>query len=71
MLEIWIEATYDNNAFGALLTGLSKAFDRLSQGLLITKLHAYGLHLTPLNILQDYLTNRKQRAKKDSIYISW
>ena len=54
MLEIWIEATYDNNAFEALLTGLSKAFDRLSQDLLITKLHKYGLHLTPLNILQDY-----------------
>ena len=45
MLEMWIEATYDNNAFGLLLTGLSKAFDCLSQDLLITKLHAQNLKL--------------------------
>ena len=59
MLEIWKEAT-DNKAFGALLTDLSKAFNCLSHDLLIAKLHAYGLNLASLKILQDYLTNRKQ-----------
>ena len=43
MLEIWKGATDNNKAFGALLTGLSKAFDCLSYDLLIAKLHAYGL----------------------------
>ena len=71
MLETQEEATDSNKAFGALLTDLSKAFDYLSHDLLIAKLHAYGLDLTSLKILQDYLTNRKQRTKVDSFYSSW
>ena len=39
----------------ALLTNLSKAFDCLNHDLLIAKLHAYGLDIDLLNILQDYL----------------
>ena len=50
---------------------LSKAFNCLSHDLLIAKLHAYGLDLASLKILQDYLTNRKQRTKVDSFYSSW
>ena len=71
MLEIWKEATDNNKAFGALLTDLSKAFDCLSHDLLIAKLHAYGIDIDSLNILQDYLSNRKQRTKVDSFYSSW
>ena len=71
MLEIWKEATDNNKAFGALLTDLSKAFDCLSHDLLIAKLHAYGLDIDSLNILQDCLSNRKQRTKVDSFYSSW
>ena len=70
MLETWKEATDNNKAFGALLTDLSKAFDCLSHDLLIAKLHAYGLDLASLKILQDYLTNIKQRTKVDSFYSS-
>ena len=66
-----MEATDNSKAFGALLTDLSKAFDCLSHDLLIAKLHAYGLDLATLKILQDYLTNRKQRTKVDSFYSSW
>ena len=71
MLEIWKEATDNNKAFGALLTNLSKAFDCLSHDLVIAKLHAYVIDIDSLNILQDYLSNRKQRAKVDSFYSSW
>ena len=39
----WKEATYNNKAFGALLTDLLKAFNCLNHVLFITKLHAYGL----------------------------
>ena len=67
-----LERAADNNkAFGALLTDLLKPFDCLSDGLLIAKLHAYGLDIDSLNILQDYLSNRKQSTKVDSSYSSW
>ena len=71
MLEIWKGTTDNNKAFNALLTDLSKAFCCLSHDLLITRLHAYGLHIDLLNILQDYLSNCKQRAKVDSFYSPW
>ena len=70
MLETWKEATDNNKAFGALLTDLSKAFDCLSQDLMIAKLHAYGLDLASLKTLQDYLTNRKQRTKVVDLFYS-
>ena len=66
MLETWKEATDNNKAFGALLTDLSKAIDCLSHDLLIAKLHSYGLDLASLKVLQDYLTNRKQKTNVDS-----
>ena len=62
-------AADSNKAFGALLTDLLKAFDCLSHGLLIAKLHVYGLDIDSLNILQDYLS--KQGTKVDSFYSSW
>ena len=48
--------------FGALLTDLSKAFDCLSHDLLITKLNAYGFSMTALRLIQNYLSNWKQRT---------
>ena len=71
MLEIWKGAIVNNKAFSVLLTDLSKAFDCLSDDLLIAKLNAYGLDIDSLNILQNYLSNRKQRTKVDSFYSSW
>ena len=70
MLETWKESTDNNKAFGALLSNLSKAFDCLSHDIFIAKLHAYGTDLALLDILQDYLTNRKQKAKVNSYQVS-
>ena len=71
MLESWKEAVDKNKAFGALMTDLSKAFNCLSHDLLIAKLHAYGIDLLSLKLLQDYLSNRWQRTKVDSKFSSW
>ena len=71
MLEAWKEATDNSNAFEAFSTDLLKVFDCLSHDLFIAKLHTYGLDLASLKILQEYLTNRKQRTKLDSLYSSW
>ena len=63
MLEKW-QLTVDNNeAFGVLLSDLSKDFDLFSLDLLIAKLHSYGLSLIPLRLLTDSLSNHKQRIK--------
>ena len=48
-------------AFGALLTDLSKAFDCLSHELIIAKLNVYGFSLSALNLMQSYLSERKQK----------
>ena len=69
--EFWKGATDSNKAFSALLTDLLKAFNCLSHDLLIAKLHANCLEINSLNILQDYLSNRKQRTKVDTFYSSW
>ena len=42
---------------------LSKAFDCLPHGLLIAKLHAYGLPTTACHLMFSYLKERKQRIK--------
>ena len=71
MLETKKGAGDNKKAFGGLLKDLSEAFDCLSNDLLIAKLHAYGLDLASLNILQDYLKNRKQRTKVNLFCSSW
>ena len=52
-----------SGTFGALLTDLSKAFDCMTQDLLIAKLHALNFDMNALNLIFDYLTGRKQRVK--------
>ena len=70
MLKFFKDAT-EKKAFGALLTDLLKAFSCLYHDLLIAKLYAYGLVMSSLNLLQDYLSNRKQRTKVDFFFSSW
>ena len=71
MIDKWKKAVDKNKVFGAILTDLSKAFDCICHDLLIAKLHAYGLSLPALKMIQDYLMNRKQRTKIDNAYSYW
>ena len=54
--------------FGDLLTDLSKAFDCLSHELLAAKLSAYGVDISTIRLIYDYLTNRKQKLKIENHY---
>ena len=71
MIDKWKKAVDDNKVFGALLTDLSKAFDCICHGLLVPKLHAYGLSLPAMKMIQDYLLNQKQRTKVGSSNSTW
>ena len=71
MIDKWKKAIDDNKIFGALLTDPLKASDCICHGLLVPKLHAYGLSLPALKMIQDYLLNQKQRAKVGSSYSTW
>ena len=71
MIDKWKKAVDNNKAFGSLLTDLSKAFDCICHDLPVAKLHACGLSLPALKMIQDYLLNRKQRTKIGSSYSTW
>ena len=57
--------------FGALLTNLSKAFDCMTHDLLVAKLHALNFDMNALNLIFDYLTERKQRVKINTSFSSY
>ena len=68
MLETWKRSVDKGKVFGALLTDLLKAFDCLDHELLTAKLNAYGFRLPALRLINDYLSNRKQRTKIENTY---
>ena len=63
MLEKWNSSVAKEKALSGLLTDLSKAFDCLSNELIIAKLTAYGFRLSALKLMQSYLSERKQGTK--------
>ena len=50
---------------------LSKANDCLSHDLFVSKFEAYGIDKTGLNLIHNYLSNRKQCKKTNSSYDFW
>ena len=53
----------NKRVFEAVFIDLSKAFDCISDELLIAKLSAYGFDIKSLNFILVYFTNQKQKAK--------
>ena len=71
MLEKWKQSVDGGKVFGALLTHLSKAFDCLDHELLIAKLNVYGFSLPALRLINDYLSNRRQRIRIGNSFSDW
>ena len=63
MLEKWKRSVNGGKVFGALLTDLSKVFGCLDHELLIAKRNAYDFSLPALRLINDYLSNRRQRTR--------
>ena len=62
-IDDWKVSLDRNQMIGAVFMDLSKAFDCLPHGLIIAKLHAYGLSLDACDLFSSYLCNRFQRVK--------
>ena len=63
MIENWKSNLNIGNKIGALFLDLSKVFDTLDHSLLIAKLEAYGFDSLSLELMENYLKNKKQRCE--------
>ena len=71
LLQAWQEELDKSGFVGTILMDLSKAYDTLPHDLLVAKFEAYGIDKNGLNLIHNYLTNRKQRTKVSSSYSDW
>ena len=63
LLHEWSEKLNNNFIVGAILMGLSKAFDCIPYELIITKLAAYEIETETPRLIYSYLKVRKQCVK--------
>ena len=66
LINKWHSCLDNSGVVCTIFMDLSKAFDCLPHKLILAKLHAYGVDIKSLKLLQDYLSNRTQRVKHDS-----
>ena len=71
LVELCKQCLDDKGVKGTVLTDLLKAYDCLPYDLLVARLRVYGLSLSRLQMIYNYLTSRKQRLKIMSTYSSW
>ena len=71
LLQAWQEKLDKSGFAGTILMDLSKAYDSRPHDLLVAKSEAYGTDKNGLNLIHDYLRNRKQRTKVSSSYSDW
>ena len=71
MLAKWKKAVKTTRIFGVFLTDLSKALNCLPHDLVIARFNVYGFSLPALNLVRNYLANRKPRTKLNDSYSLW
>ena len=54
-----------------LLMDSSKAYDYVNHDLIIAKLQAYGVGVNSLRLIQNHLSQRKQKVKVSSSSSEW
>ena len=71
LIKKWKQSVNNGGAIRALMTDLLKEFDCLSHELLIAKLDAFDFDKKSLQLVHNYLSNRKQRNKINHSYSFW
>ena len=61
----------NREAVATLSLYLSEAFDLVCHSLLLAKLRAYGFTDQALELMRNYLQDRRQRVKMDGVYSDW
>lgn len=69
--EDWRWSIDDGEKVGCVAMDLSRAFDSVPHGLLVAKLHAYGVDMNSCILIRNYLTNRMQRVKVGDKRSEW
>ena len=59
LLQAWQEELDKSGFAGTILMDFSKAYDSLPHDFLAAKFEAYGIDKNGLNLIHNYLTNRK------------
>ena len=71
ILQSWQKKLDYGGFVGTTLMDLSKAYDCIPLELLVTKVECYGLDELSLNLILDYLSNRKKKIKIGSSLSYW
>ena len=71
LIDKWKKNVDNGGAFGTSLIDLSKDFNFLPHELLIAKLDAYDFEKSFPKLICSYLSNRKQRVKRNNKYSLW
>ena len=71
LTEYWRKALDDNKYISTIAMDLSRAFDCMPHGLLVAKLHAYGVSPKACVFISDYLKDRMQRVKLMNTHSNW
>ena len=71
ILETWERSLDKGKVFGALLAHLLTLFDCLDHELVTVALNGYGFSFPALRLINNYLSNRKQRTKIENTYSTW
>ena len=71
LLHSWQRELDSGSCVATILMDLSKAYDCISNELLIAKFKCYGLYEISLKLILNYLIHRKQRTKIESSFSFW
>ncbi len=71
LIDSWKYALDNDNFVGTVFMDLSKAFDCIPHGLLITKISAYCLGNKACEFMASYLSEKYQRVKISNKRSSW